>query len=98
MIQYHFQRATRTPAINAFSAEQRDIWDSGGHLIWDVLRFETAVTLAEVVVACREYAWECDGAGREILLDEQHVTWFLLQLCQIGCVRIVRDGVLDEYA
>ncbi len=98
MIQYHFQRATRAPAISTFSAEQRDIWDSGGHLIWDVLRFEQALTLDEVVIACREYAWECDGAGRELLLDAQHVAWFLLQLCQIGCVQISGDGGLDEYA
>jgi hypothetical protein len=98
MVQLRFQLVTRTPAINAFSAEQRAIWDSGGHLIWDVLRHETALTLDDVVVACREYAWECDGAGRELLLDVRHVTWYLLQLCQIGCVRIVLDGVLDECA
>ena len=63
-------------------------WDYGA-LIGDVLRAESPLTLAEIVMASREYALEYPESGSYTRLTEEYVAWCLLKLCEVGMAAAV---------
>lgn len=73
----------------SFSQAAWQIWQSHGSLVGPVLRPESALTLAEILVACREYLHDYPESGTDADLNEAYIASCLLELCQVGMVAIV---------
>ena len=90
MAQVKFIRTTHENGrFRSFSPEAWQFWWDHGALIGDVLRTESPLTLAEIVIASREYALEYPESGSYTRLTEEYVAWCLLKLCEVGMAAAV---------
>lgn len=73
-----------------FSPEALSFWQQHGGVIGAVLRPETSLTFPELIVACREYAFEhiTDGPHPETISG--YVAWVLVHLMHYGMVATVQ--------
>lgn len=80
-----------------FPPEARHFWRLHGGLILSLLRPETALTFAELLQACRDYASEhlADGCPEQ---NGGYVAWVLVHLIRFGMVTAVppRPTLLHE--
>lgn len=73
-----------------FSPEALSFWQQHGSVIGAVLRPETSLTFPELIVACREYAFEhiTDGPHPETISG--YVAWVLVHLMHYDMVSTVQ--------
>ena len=91
MSQLKFIRTTHdgNGRCRSFSPDAWQFWWDHGALIGDVLRAESPLTLAEIVIASREYALEYPESDSYSSLTEEYVAWCLLKLCEVGMAAAV---------
>jgi len=76
-----------------FPPEAWGFWREHGATVGEVLRPETPLTFAEVVVASQEHALEYPESGLFLTLDEEHVAWCLVKLLEYGMAGVVAEPV-----
>ena len=94
MTQVKFVRTTHEDGrCRLFPPEAWEFWREHGVTVGEVLRPETPLTFAEVVVASQEYALEYPESGLFLTLDEEHVAWCLIKLLEYGMASAVAEIV-----
>lgn len=93
MTQVKFIRTTHENGrCRSFSPEAWQFWREHGAVVGEILRVESPQTVAEIVAASREYAFEYPESGLSQVLDEEHVAWCLIKLLQYGMAGVVIEA------
>ena len=94
MTQVKFIRTTHEDGrCRPFPPEAWEFWREHGAAVGEVLRAETPMTFAEIVVASREYALEYPEPGLCQSVDEAYIAWCLIKLLEFGMADVVAEVV-----
>ncbi len=94
MTQVKFIRTTHENGRwRSFPTQAWQFWREYGAVVGEVVRAETPMSFAEIVIASREHALEYPESGLYLALNDAYIAWCLIRLLEYGMSTVVAEGV-----